>query len=137
MASAYGLGAAAGVAIAVAYGAGAEVFGLTWGLLGVGLLGGIAIGAAVARGAGANRPVPATRARQVGAALIALGAWLIGLIAAFVISQALLPQAATPLLERLSVSRFADYFGGLDSSIRFIHGGSLAIMAFMGWRGAR
>ena len=66
-----------------------------------------------------------------------IGSWIVGVFVAYVVSQALLPQAATPLLERLSFGRFSDYFVGLDEQIRFVHAASLAAAVFMAWRGAR
>jgi len=131
----YGL--LAGLAVAVAYGVAAELFGLTWGLLAVGFLGGLLIGAAVTRGAWDRRMHITVRRLQVAAAGIAIGAWLIGIFLAYVISQALFPQATTPLIERVSFDGFSDYFAGLFDSIRFIHAASVAAMAFMAWRGAR
>jgi hypothetical protein len=135
--SAYGLGLAAGLAVAVVYGLFAELLGLSWGLLAVGLFGGMGIGGAVSRGAWQGRAHVNVRRLQVIAGLIAVGAWMLGVVLAFVLSQALLPQTSTSLLERLSPARFTEYFLGLDESIRVVHAASLAAMALMAWRGAR
>lgn len=133
----YDLGVLAALAVAVAYGLSAALFGLTWGLIAVGFVGGIVIGGAVNRGAWQGRPHVTVRRIQLMGALLALGGWILGLFLAYVISQVLLPQAGTPLLERLSFGRFSDYFLGLDEQIRFIHAASMAATVFMAWRGAR
>jgi hypothetical protein len=133
----YDLGVLAALAVAVAYGLSAEVFGLTWGLIAVGFVGGIVIGGAVTRGAWQDAPHVTVRRIQVMAGLIALGGWIVGLFLAYVVSQALIPQAGTPLLERLSFGRFSDYFLGLDEHIRLIHAASMAASVFTAWRGAR
>lgn len=133
----YDLGLLSALGVALAYGVSAQIFGLSWGLIAVGFVGGIVIGGAVSRGAWQGRPHVTLRRIQVMAVLIALGSWIVGLFVAYVIGQALLPEAATPLLERLSFGRFSDYFVGLDEQIRFVHAASLAAMVFMAWRGAR
>jgi len=69
------------------------------------------------------------------AVAISVLAWVGALALAFTISQALLPQASTPLASRLTLSGFLDYFTGIDLS--FIHFIALALMSFMAWRGAR
>ncbi len=133
----YGLGLLAGLAVALVYGLCAELLGLQLGLVAVGFVGGMGIGAAVTRGAWQGRPHVTLRRLQIVAALIGLGAWIAGVLIAYLVSQALLPQASTPLLERLSFGRFSDYFVGLDEQIRFIHAAALAALAYMAWRGAR
>ena len=134
---AYGLGALAGAATALAYAALAEGLGLTFGLLAVGFFGGMLIGSTVARGAWRDQDHQTVHSVQGGALAIALLAWACGVILAFVVSQALLPQAATPLLERLSLDNSVRYFFGLDGVIQLVHLASLAAMAVMAWRGAR
>jgi hypothetical protein len=133
----YDLGLLAGLGVAAVYGISAELLGLSWGLLAVAFGGGFVIGAAVSRGAWQGRPHITVRRLQVMAAAIGIGAWIVGVFIAYVVAQALLPQASTPLLERLSFERFSAYFVGLDESIRFIHSASVSAMAFMAWRGAR
>ena len=66
-----------------------------------------------------------------------LGGWLIGLGLAYMISQALIPEASTALIERLSVDGFRVYFSGVFDAVGLIHFLSLALMAVMAWRGAR
>lgn len=134
---ALGLGLLAGLVTAIAYGFCDEGLGLTWGLAAVGFIGGVFIGAAVARGAWANHPHPNIRQLQLMAALIGVGAWIVGLLLAYVISQVLIPQASTPVLERLSLGGFVDYFAGLFDFVHVIHAVSVAAMALMAWRGAR
>lgn len=114
----------------------AEVLGFTLGLLVIGFVGGWLIGNGIAYGVWSGREHETIRAlRWTAVALAALG-WIGALVIAFVISQALLPQAATPLSERVTVGGFVDYFLGLDL-VRLIHVISLALLASMAWRGAR
>ena len=108
---------------AVAYGLAAEVLGFTFGLIVVALVGGFVTGAAV-------KP-----RRRIGVAL-AVGAVIVGIVLAYVVSQALLPQASTPFSERVSVSGFTNYFSGLDV-MRFVHLLDIALAALTAWRGAR
>lgn len=133
----FDIGLLAGIGFAIAYGLLAYPVGLTFGLIAIGFLGGIVIGGAVTRGAWAGRPHVTVRRLQVTAALIGIGAWMVGLFLSYVMSQALIPQASTGLLERLSFAGFSDYFAALDELLRFSHAGALAAVAFMAWRGAR
>jgi len=133
----FDLGLLAGLAFALAYGLLAEWLGLTWGLVAVGFIGGVMIGGAVTRGAWDRRKHITVRRLQIAAAGIAFGSWLLAVFVAYVVSQALFPQATTPLLERLSFGGFTQYFEGLFDSIRLIHAASLAAVVFMAWRGAR
>ena len=114
----------------------AELVGLTFGLPVVALVGGWIIGTAVAYGAWGESVHEPLRTLRRGAVLLAVVAWLLGLILAYVVSQALIPQAATALSDRLSVGGFFDYILGLDV-VRFIHLLSLAFVAVMAWRAAR
>ena len=133
----YDLGLLAGLGFALVYGLSAEVIGLTWGLAAVGFVGGIVIGGAITRGAWVGRKHVTRRRLQLIAALIGIGSWILGLGFAYVLSQALIPQASTGLLERLSFAGFSDYFGGLFEFLRVVHAAALAAVAFMAWRGAR
>lgn len=133
----FGLGLLAGLGFAIAYGLLAYPVGLTFGLVAVGFFGGIVIGGAVTRGAWQGRPHIMARRLQVIAALVGTGGWMVGLFISYVISQALIPQASTGLLERLSFAGFSEYFAALDELLRFSHGGALAAAALMAWRGAR
>jgi hypothetical protein len=133
----YVLGALVGLVMAVLYAVAAEALGLTFGLLAVGFFGGWAIGGAVGYGAWSGRGHVQVRSLQVGAAVIAALAWLVGLFLAYVVSQALLPEATTPLFERVTLSGFAAYFGGTFDFVRLIHLVSLIAAASMAWRGAR
>ena len=76
------------------------------------------------------------RALQWFAVATSIVAWVAAVFLAFVISQALLPAASTPLSTRLTFDGFLDYFIGLDVT-RVVHVVALALMAFMAWRGAR
>jgi hypothetical protein len=133
----FDFGILAGVAVAIVYGLLADPIGLTWGLLAVGVVGGIVIGGVVSKGAWDGQPHVTLRRLQVMAGLIAIAAWIVGLFVAYVGSQAFYQQAVTPLLERISFGGFSDYFAGLFDAIRFIHAAAVAAMAFMAWRGAR
>jgi phage shock protein PspC (stress-responsive transcriptional regulator) len=131
------LGVLAGLAVAVAYGLAAELLGLTFSLPVVGLVGGWVIGTAVAYGAWGDRehlPVGFVRSS---AAVVGAGAWLVGLIVAYVVSQALIPQASNPLLDRLSLAGLLDYLFGTFDFVRLLHLVALALLAFVAWRSAR
>lgn len=131
-----GLGWLAAAAYAVVYGLSAELVGLTFGLPVIGLLGGWLIGTAVAYGGwGENEHLP-HRGLRWGAVALAVEGWLLGLILAYIVSQALIPQATTTLADRLTVGGFFDYFLGLDLA-RLLHLLALALTALMAWRAAR
>lgn len=135
--SAYGLGLLAGLGFAIAYGIAAEAIGLSWGLLAVGFFGGWIIGGAVGYGAWSGSAHVRVTSLQVGAAAIAGAAWLLALVIAYVVSQSLIPQATTGLLERVSLGGFFDYLGGTFDYVRLIHVLAFALLAIMAWRGAR
>jgi hypothetical protein len=130
------LGALAAVIFSVVYGLSAELIGITFGLPVVALLGGWTIGTAVAYGVWGESVHEPDRTLRRGALALAAGSWLLGLVIAYFVSQALIPQATTSLAERLSVGGFLDYILGLDL-VRFIHLLSLALVAVMAWRAAR
>jgi hypothetical protein len=127
-------GLAAAAAVAIVYGILADPFGLSWGLIIVGIVGGAIIGAAVARGAFDGRfhlVVPAVRWL---AAIVAVVAWLMAALVAYVASQLFYQAATTPLIERISVAGFFDYLSGSLFGPSIF---GLAAMAFMAWRGAK
>ncbi len=134
---AFDLGLLAGIGFAIVYGIASEPIRLSFGLVAVGLIGGVLVGGAVSRGAWAGKPHVTVRRLQLMAALIAVGGWAIGLFVAYVLTQLLFPQATTPLLERISFTGFNDYFVELFDGVRFAHAASVAAAAFMAWRGAR
>ena len=128
----FGLGVAA--VAGLVYGVLADPVGLSWGLIAVGFLGGLAIGAAVARGAWDGRFHLIVPSMRWLAALIAVIAWLWASVVAYVSSQVFYQQATTPLGERVSVTGYVEYLNG------FVFGPSilgLAAMAFMAWRSAK
>ncbi len=135
-AKAVAYGIAAGLAVALVYGILSEPFEISLGLLVVGFVGGWLIGNAIAWGAWSGKEHEARRPLQWAAVAISIVVWVGALFVAFVISQALIPDASTSLASRVTPGGFADYFFGLDL-IRFIHVLALALMAFMAWRGAR
>ena len=133
----FDLGLLAGVVAAVVYGLLADPFGLTWGLLAVGFIGGMVIGAAVARGAW-NRAehFPSRRVRSLAAA-IGVGTWIAAFLVAYLASQALIPQPSTALLERLSTAGMAEYFFGQMEANSVGQVGGLLALAYLAWRWAR
>ncbi len=133
---ALGLGWLAAFAFALVYGLSAELVGLTFGLPVVALLGGWVIGTVVAYAGWGEGEHPVNRALRIGALALAVEGWALGLILAYIVSQALISQASTPLADRLSLGGFLDYLVGLDL-VRFIHLLSLAFVALMAWRAAR
>ena len=127
-------GGAAAVLVAFVYGIFAYPFDISWGLIVVGLIGGVAIGYATVRGAFGGRfhlVVPGVRWL---AAIIAVLAWLGASLVSYVASQILLPAATTPLLDRLSVGGLLEDLNGTVFSPSIL---GLAAMAFMAWRSAR
>ncbi len=133
----FDLGLVAALAAAVVYGVAADFFGLTFGLIAVGFIGGMFIGAATSRGAWGNRLHPTSRRVQLMASVLAIGAWLVGISIAYLLSQVLYQAAGTNLLDRLSAYGLAEYFGGLYEAAGISHAGAVAAMVFMAWRGAR
>jgi len=130
----FGIVAALGTALV--YGVLSEPFEFSLGLLVIGFVGGWLIGNGIAYGVWSAKEHETIRVLRWIAVALAAIAWVGALVIAFVISQALLPQAVTPLSERVTLSGFVDYFLGLDI-VRFIHVISLALLASMAWRGAR
>jgi hypothetical protein len=76
------------------------------------------------------------RGLRVGAVSLPVEGWLLGLILSYILSQAFIPQASTPLTDRLSVGGFFDYFLSLDFA-RFLHLLALPLATLMAWRAAR
>lgn len=137
--TAYGvfLGVLAGLAVAVAYGLAAELLGLTFSLPVVGLIGGWVVGMAVAYGAWGESEHAPDRVVRGGSVVIGVGAWIGGLIVAYVVSQALIQQATSSLFDRLSLSGFFDYVFGTYDFLRLLHVVALALLAGVAWRSAR
>jgi len=126
---------AAGIVL-LAYAVLSEPLEITLGLLVVGVVGGWLIGHAISYGAWNNRDHEPYRPLQWFALALVVVAWVGGLVLAFVISQALVPNSSIPLADKLTVSGFFDYLLGLDF-VPVVHVVALALMAFMAWRGAR
>jgi hypothetical protein len=130
-------GAAASLGFGLVYGFLTDPVGLTLGLLVVGIVGGAIIGRAVSWAAWSGLPHGADRRLAVTAAAAALGAWIVGLVAAYVLSQVFFPQAATSLLDRVTLGGLASYLTGMDDVVKVDHLASLVFMAFFAARGAR
>ncbi|MEO6349912.1 MAG: hypothetical protein ABIP53_04600 [Candidatus Limnocylindrales bacterium] len=127
-------GIAAAIPVALVYGILADPFGLSWGLIIVGLLGGWIIGSAVAQGAWSGRfhlIVPAVRWL---AALVAVVTWIGAAAVAYFASQLFYQAATTPIGERLSLGGFVEYLNGTVFGPSIL---GLAAMAFVAWRAAR
>jgi hypothetical protein len=131
-----GLGWLAAAAFAVVYALSAELVGLTFGLPIIGLIGGWAIGTVVAWGGWGEYEHRPNRGLRVGAASLAVEGWVLGLILSYILSQAFIPQASTPLSDRLSLSGFFDYYSSLDFAW-LLHLLALPAVAFTAWRAAR
>jgi hypothetical protein len=129
------LGILAGIGVLLAYALLAEPLELTYGLLVIGFVGGWLIGNGISFGTWRGREHDTDRALRWAALVISTLAWVCALGLAFVISQALVPQASTSLASRATLTGFVDYFTGLEGN--FIHFIAFALMAFMAWRGAR
>lgn len=131
---AFDLGALAGIAVAIVYGLSWTVVQLSWGLIAVAIMGGWLIGGAVARGAWrGERHGPDARLRLL-AAVFGACAWLGGAAVGYVLGQLLLPQATTPVLERISFGGFADYLVAVTDLLQGI---AFATLSFFAWRSAR
>ncbi|HSH22320.1 MAG TPA: hypothetical protein VK992_06880, partial [Candidatus Caenarcaniphilales bacterium] len=104
------------------------------GLIAVALVGGWLIGAAVTHGAWRrDLHIPSRRLRLL-AAILGGAAWAGGAYVAFTVGQAVLPEATTPLLDRLSFGGFAEYVAGVYD---IVHGIALATLIFFSWRSTR
>jgi len=134
---AFDLGLLASLSVAVVYGVLADPLGLSWGLIAVGFIGGMFIGAATGRGAWRGRSHPPSRRVQLMAGAFAIGTWFVAISVAYLLGQVFYQQADTALLERVSVDGLAEYFGGLYQAAGISHAAALAALAFMAWRGAR
>jgi hypothetical protein len=128
----FGLGAAAFFALLWFLFAGA--LGIEYGALVVAVVGGWAVGTAVAYGAWGERghaPVPALRATAVA---FALGGWLAGSVLDWLWTQASLPESTQPLADRLAQTPFPDWLSGQLSVLTALQVGLLAIFS---WRASR
>jgi hypothetical protein len=127
-------GIAAAIPVALVYGVLADPFGLSWGLIIVGLVGGWIIGTAVAQGAFNGRfHLIVPRVRWL-SALIGVTAWIAATAVAYVASQMFYQGATTSLAERLSLSGFVEYLNSTVFSPSIL---GLAAIAFVAWRAAR
>ena len=135
-----GYGVLAGVGVAVVYGLIAGIFELAdasrLGNLVLGFVAGWIIGNAIAYGTWRGKEHTTIKSLQWLAVVISVVAWVGALLVAYVLSQALLPSANTPLTDRLSLNGFLEWFNPTDSG-RFIDYVAVALMALMAWRGAR
>ena len=122
--------------VALAYGILSEPLELTLGLLAIAFFGGWLIGNAISYGAWRGQAHDTYRPFQWLALALSLVAWASALILAFAVSQAFIPQSSLPLVQRLTVDGFFTYLSGLEF-VPVIHVISLALLAFMAWRGAR
>ena len=122
--------------VALAYALLSEPLELTLGLLAIAFFGGWLIGNAISYGAWRGQAHETYRPLQWLALVLCVGAWLGALIMAFAVSQAFIPQSSLPLAQRLTVDGFFTYLSGLEF-VPVIHVISLALLAFMAWRGAR
>ena len=128
------LGLAAAVPVALVYGLLADPFGLTWGLLVIGIFGGMIVGGSVAYGGWLGAPHVTVRNLRMLAVALAVFAWLLGSVASFVFSQVFYQAASTPLGERLTLASLAEYVPTATDLPKLV---TLLAMAVMAWRGAR
>jgi hypothetical protein len=119
------IGIAAALGTGVVWAVFSALFGFHLGLLAVAAFGGWIIGSSVQ---------PTGKARRQLAALLAAVAWLVGSVGDFVISQALLPAAATPLDARLSIGGYVDNTVG---TFDVVQAAAIAILVIVAWRSAR
>jgi hypothetical protein len=119
------IGIAAALGTGVVWAVFSALFGFHLGLLAVAAFGGWIIGSSVQ---------PAGNSRRRLAAVLAIMAWLVGSVLDFVISQALLPAAATPLAARLSIGGYIDNTVGAFDIVQVA---AIAILVIVAWRSAR
>lgn len=134
MSRAAAFGVAAAAPVALVYGILSDPFGLSWGLIIIGVVGGAVIAPAVAAGAWSGRfhlIVPRVRWLAV---LIAVFAWIGATAIGYVAGQFFYQGAATPLIDRLSLPGLVEYINGSVFSPSLL---GIAAMAFTAWRGAR
>ena len=128
------LGAGAGAGVAVAAALLRSILDVTTGLLAVAVAGGWLVGVAVRHGAWGGDPHRASAAPEVMGAALGAGAWIVGLVLAWVVALAILPGSERSLPDRLSAMPFLDWLGpqvGLADLL------SLILAAASGWLGAR
>ena len=118
-------GLVAAAAVGLIWAVLAVVLDFHLGLLVVAGVGGWLIGVAVARVRPGAWPV------AVGSALVA---WLIAAALSYLLSQLLLPQAVTPLAERLSLAGLLDY---TTQTFDLVQAAAIAILVVVAWRSAR
>ncbi len=135
-ARAIAFGVLAALVVMLVYGFLSEPIELILGLLAAAFFGGWLIGNAVSYGAWSGQPHDPYRPYQWTALALTVGAWLGALILAFAVSQAFIKDSSFTLLDRLTADGFFTYLSGLEF-VPVIHVISLALMAFMAWRGAR
>ena len=118
-------GTLAAVGTGAAWAVLSAVFDLHLGLLVVAAFGGWLIGSAV-------KPT-GDRARRwaIGLAMLAT---VVGSVGDFVLSQALLPEASTPLIERLSLGSYIDYLSGTFDVVVAL---AFVVLVVVAWRSAR
>jgi hypothetical protein len=118
MARALGLGLLGVVGTAAAMALLYGVLSITIGLIAVAVVGGWSIGAGVRHGAWGGQSHRPSGAPAALAILLAAVAWLGGLVAAWLVSLALIPASSRTFLERVAATPFLDWlspqFGGLE-----------------------
>jgi hypothetical protein len=132
LAPAFLLGLAAAVATAAVYALLASALDLP--LLLIWAVGGWLIGTAVKRGAWSGRPHGPSSAPEVLAIAIAVGTWLAGMVAAWLLALLLLPGSSRSFVERLSDTPFVDWLGPQLFPGAFL---GLLVAAGLAWIGAR
>jgi hypothetical protein len=119
--------AAAGVALVSALSH--AILSITSGLLAAAVLGGWLIGLAARVGAwGTGSHVPDGRPRLL-ATVAALGAWLGGLLVAWLVSMAILPGSTRPFPERLAGTPFLDWVGPQLGPLEVVGLGLIVVIA--------
>jgi hypothetical protein len=99
--------------------------GLYFGLLVVAAFGGWIIGTALQTAGPRRRAL---------AAVLGVFAWLVGSVLDFVFSQVILPNATTPLAERLAPGAYLAY---ASATFDLVQVGAIAILVVVAWRSAR
>lgn len=131
--SAFAWGGLGALGVSLLYGVLTYPIDLRWGLIAIGVLGGWIIGSAARKGAGQTEPHLASARLRPLAALLGVASWLGAIAVAYLFSQALFPDATTPLLERLSVGGLGEFLWG---TFDLWHGLAIGALALFGWRSA-
>ena len=127
---ALGLGLVAGLGTAAVTALFLAILSITAGLLAIAILGGWLVGAGVRTGAWSGRPHRPSRSPLALAAALGVVTWLAGLVLAWLVSMAILPDSVKPLLDRLTSTPFLEWVSPQLGALDFL---GLALLVVVAW----